>query len=259
MIIVSATAATPSAAGSDWRRVGEKAGRCTRPSKEGKMARLKIHSVTQILMLVVFCVAPAMMGLALRNKNTSDPKPSRLPTLQQSDEKVIKRQQRQNEPIELSDLSVQNINVLLNEKINVNTLPDNKSWLKNLQFTIKNKSGKQITYIHYSIVFPQAIIKGGVAVYTKDVGVSPPSLLGGRKNIKPLAINPEDTFKVTLSDSDLTWINNFLSDATLQLADVTEVNLRIDVFVVEDGMKWDSGYWYKPNPSKPSGYERMEQ
>jgi hypothetical protein len=110
------------------------------------MARLKIHSVTQILVLVVVCVASAMNGFALRNKNTSDPKPSRPPTLQQSDEKVVERQRHQNEPFEISDLSVQTTNVLLGEKFNVSKLPESRDWLKDLQFTIKNKSDKQITY-----------------------------------------------------------------------------------------------------------------
>jgi len=108
------------------------------------MARLKIHSVTQILLLVVVCVTSAVIGFALRNNNASDPKPNQPSTLQQSDEKVIDRQRNQNEPFEISDLSVQSTNVLLGETLDVRKLPESRDWLKDLQFTIKNKSDKQI-------------------------------------------------------------------------------------------------------------------
>lgn len=215
------------------------------------MARLKVRSVIQILVLIAICGVSAMIGFALRNNNASDPK--------QSDEKVIERQRHQNEPFEVSDLRVQATSVLLGEKLNVRTLPENRDWLKDLQFAIKNKSDKLITYFVYSLIFPQAIISGGQLVYTMDAGIPPPHRQGITENAKPLVINSEGTFKVAISDKDLTMINKVLSRAGLQLADLTKVTLRIEVIILEDGMKWDGGYWYKPNLSAPGKYERINQ
>jgi hypothetical protein len=223
------------------------------------MARLKVRSVIQIIVLFAVCVASAIIGYALRNNNAGNSNPNQPSALQQSDEKVIDWQRHQNEPFEVSDLSVQATSVILGEKLNVRTLPENRNWLKDLQFAIKNESDKQITYLAYSLIFPQAIISGGQLVYTLDVGVPPSPLKSMTGNTKPLVIHPEDKFKVTLSDMDLTLINKILSRSGLHLADLTRVTLRIETIILGDGMKWDGGYFYKPDTSTPGKYERINQ
>jgi hypothetical protein len=91
-------------------------------------------------------------------------------------EKVIERQRHQNEPFEVSELSVQATTIQLGGKLDVRTLSENKNWLKNLQYAIKNTSDRRITYIAHSLIFPQALINGGQMVYTMDVGVPPSPL-----------------------------------------------------------------------------------
>jgi hypothetical protein len=178
--------------------------------------------------------------------------------LQQSDEKVIERQRHQNEPFEISDLSVQATNVLLGEKFNISKIPESRDWLKDLQFTIKNKSDKQITYFVYSLRFPQGVIHGGQLLNPMDVGV-PPSPLRSITENKPLVINSEDTFKVALPDKELTLIKKVLSREGHDLADLTTVILRIEFIIYEDGMRWEGGHWYKPNLIEPGKYERIDQ
>src|SRR5215470_4933465 len=155
------------------------------------MARLKIHSVTQILVLVVVCVAFAMMGFALRNKNTSGPKPSRPPTSQQSDEKVIERQEFPSEPFDIGDLSVKEVQILPGQKFNVRTVAESEEWLDNLKFTIKNKWDKQIIFIHIDLLFPETFAAGSPLMKGKiDIGVHPQATGNAKRFGKSLSLNP---------------------------------------------------------------------
>ena len=115
---------------------------------------------------------------------------------------------------------------------------------------------KRSAFFVYSLRFPQALINGGQLLNPMDVGVAPAPLRSITDN-KPLVINPEDIFKVALSDKELTLINKVLSREGLNLADLTRVTFRIEAIIYEDGMRWDGGHWYKPNPGAPGKYERI--
>lgn len=83
------------------------------------MAKKRSVLVLQLCGLFLVCVLSAIVGIALRRSSGSVGNNSRQLAVQQPDEKVIKRQQHENEPFEISDVSIQNVNVLFGEKLNV--------------------------------------------------------------------------------------------------------------------------------------------
>ena len=95
------------------------------------MAGLKKRSVIQFPALFIVCIASAVIVFALRNNNISATNHGNPLAAQQSDEKVIERQE-------------------------------------NLEFTIKNTTDKQITYINYILEFTETGVGRPMMQYVLD-------------------------------------------------------------------------------------------
>ncbi|MBO0861870.1 MAG: hypothetical protein J2P21_25950 [Chloracidobacterium sp.] len=90
-----------------------------------------------------------------------------------------------------------------------------------------------------------------------DVGV-PPSPIKSITENKPIFMHPEDLLRVILPDKHLTAISKTLSKHGYNFPDLTQVIFRIEEIIYEDGMMWDAGHWYKPNPNEPGKYVRID-
>lgn len=225
------------------------------------MAKLNASRILQVGVLLIVCIASILLGYAMRdNEVVAGKTPSK-----QSQEKVITRKEDTNEPFELSNLSVKNVEIGLHQKFDAFSLVENgggqaEDWLENLKFTIKNKSGKQMTYINLDLVFPETEIIGGRILYDINLGLPPKAILGNTKmDGTPLTINPNDVFIFTLSDRQLKVIKQGLSLKGFQLANLTKVIIVIDYIIFDDGMKWQQGLWYKQNPDGSNKYLRVDQ
>ena len=227
------------------------------------MARLKVRSVIQILVLFAVCVASAMIGFALRNYNAGAHNPNQPLALQQSDEKVIEITEFPKKPFEVGDLSVKEVNILPGQKLNVTTLAESDGWLDDLKFTIKNKWDKQIIYIKIDLEFPETFAAGRPLMKGKlDVGVHPQATGNAKRFGKPIALNPGETFTYTLSKQWLTEIKKFLEQDGFQLANLNKASIRISNIFFNDGTVWVEGNWFRHNPNNsaaPGGYERINQ
>ena len=202
-----------------------------------------------------------MLGLTLRvtKVTMANSNPSKL--LQQSDEKTIEKVEFPDEPFEFSDLSIQNVKIHLRQKISINSLIEKSGgraddWLENLKFTLKNTSGKRITYVAVELDFPETTANGPMMVYNQlSLGVRPRATEDDRKRATALRLEPGETVTFTLSAKDLQVIKQFLAVRNYELADINNVTIRIDRLIFDDGMKWQIGRFYKLNPDKPTGYE----
>jgi hypothetical protein len=225
------------------------------------MSKSNINHFREIIIIMVTCAISATLGFVLRANKVAVANVSSARLLQQSDEKTIERTQFPNEPFEFSNLSIQNTKISPRQKISVHSLIEKSggnidSWMENLKFTLKNITDKRITYIAIELDFPETKVNGPMMVYNQlGIGIPPYATEDLRNHATPLILEPSDTIRFTLSAKDLQVIKQFLSVRNFQLANINNIVIRVDHLIFDDGMKWQIGRFYKPNPNKPSGYE----
>ncbi|MGA9772434.1 MAG: hypothetical protein WBV94_25600 [Blastocatellia bacterium] len=225
------------------------------------MANLKTHRINQTVLLLAVCAISAMFGFALRDNETVAAKSYPPILLQQSDEKVIETYERDDDLLEFGNLSVKNTRIVPYQKFSANLLAEKgggqaEDWLENLEFSLRNKSDKQIIYIQVELQFPDTATNGGLLMVYREfcIGIHPKS--GSTlKNIRPLALNPGATTTATLSRDHLQRIKNFVGLKNFQLTDINKVVVKILAVIFDDGVMWSSGHYFRANPAAPGGYE----
>lgn len=196
----------------------------------------------------------------------------------QSDKKVVEKARYDNEPFEIVDLGVKNVKITSRERIVPNgftKVPRDsyefsaesvakdgvgqaEDWLENLEFTIKNKSDKQITYIGLSIQFPETEVNGPIMVHNSHIGIHPKGLTERTTQSTPLALVPGDTVVFNLSSQQLKLMKDFLALKKFQLAGLNKAVIRMETMIFEDGIMWSAGHYYRPSSSAPGGYTRID-
>jgi len=222
------------------------------------MARLRGKSIKESIAVLLVCVGAAILGLAFGRTHPITAKAA--PSSQGSDEKRIERKQFPREPFRVGDLSVRKIRVGPSGRFNARSLAEEaggsvEDWLENLVFTITNSSNKRMTYINVELDFPETTSNGPMMVYNQlGIGVHPEDRL---KNGTQLGLDPGDTATFAPSAERIRLLKQFLAGRNFQLADLTQVTIRIDYIIFGDGMRWSQGEYYKPNPAAPGGFERI--
>jgi hypothetical protein len=94
---------------------------------------------------------------------------------------LIEVSERPDELIEFGNLRVKDVQITSSRKFNAATVAVKsgrqiEDWLENLEFSIRNKSDKQITYIQFELQFPDTGVTGPLMVYREfGIGVHPQS------------------------------------------------------------------------------------
>lgn len=227
------------------------------------MFKLKAVQFKEVTLLILVCVFSSALGSALRPNKTAIANSSPLKLLQQSDEKTIEKAEFDNEPFKFSDVSVQSTKISLNQKFNIKSLIEKSggnvdSWLEHLEFTLKNTSGKRITYIAIALDFPETKANGPMMVYNQLVkGVPPHANEDPIKHTTPLVFEHDSTITFILTPQHLQSIKSFLAVRNFKLEEISKVVITVDYLIFDDGMKWQIGRFYKPNSNRPSGYEQV--
>ena len=76
---------------------------------------------------------------------------------------------------------------------------------------------------------------------------------------EPLLLEAGGVTTLTLSAQQLKALRDFLGLRKFQLADLNKAVLRMTSIFYEDGTMWSQGNYYRPNPDKPGGYEKLVQ
>lgn len=230
------------------------------------MAKPRANRFNEAVLLIAVCAVSATLGFVLRPNKVASAKAYPPALLRQSDDKIIEINERPDELLEFSNLRVKNVKVTPGHRFSAQSIAANSNgqaedWLENLEFRLENKSDKQITYILFELQFPDTEINGPLMVYS-DWGIGIPPRQSGnsvRSNGQPLALNPGETTTVALSDQILQRIKQFIGLRGFQLNDMNRIVVKTFYVIFNDGMKWSMGFYYKPNPGRPSGYERITQ
>jgi len=226
------------------------------------MARLRRNHVSKIVIALVVCTGSAMIGFVLGNAKVMTGKASTPLLSRQSDEKEIDRYERPGEPFEFGNLNVKRTKVDLRQKFSAKSLAQSgggqpEDWLENLEFSLKNKLGKQITFILVQLQFPETEVNGPKMVYNLHMGIPVAASESEQKSASPLALEPGNKVVFTLSSEELKLLRQFLAIRHFELANLNKMVIRVVSVIFDDGMKWEMDYYFKPNPSLPSRYERV--
>jgi hypothetical protein len=204
----------------------------------------------------------------LREDKTSIPKSNNKLVIQQSDEKVIERQKYRYEPFEFGELSVKKTKISPSQKLSARALAENgggsvEDWLENLEFSFKNTSDKQITFLDLELAFPETGEGRPLMMYVLSMGIHPTASENTMKYGTPFALDPGGVLSFKLSADKLEMIKKFLVQGGFYLGNLNKATIRIDYIYFADGTKWNQGALYKPlpgenpGPGKPGKYERV--
>ncbi|HEY3136439.1 MAG TPA: hypothetical protein VGL29_10465 [Blastocatellia bacterium] len=226
------------------------------------MPKLRASRIRETVILVAVCVGAAMLGFILRTSHTVAAKNSR-PPLQKPDEKVIERREFLNEPFQFGGLTVKKVGILPGRKFSLTSIAKNGAevddWLEDLTFTLENTSAKRITYVDVELDFPETQGDRPMMV-VNQLGIGrPPYGHEWTKQIAPLMLEPGDKLTFNLSAQQLQMIKDFLALRKFQLKQLSRVIIRLGYLIFDDGIKWEIGRYYRPNPNAPGGYERISQ
>jgi hypothetical protein len=188
--------------------------------------------------LVVVCLSGWTNLVVQRNKKT-----------------IIRRLSILKYPVELSfelkgQLLTSNETVLSAEGIRTNEFDADADWLKDFSLSLKNTSGKTITYTQVNLFFPEANWNGRVAMQQIHLGVDP-----DRKFSRPeLRLAPNESLKIPLAaryDDIRTLVKTTGSGFAIENLSKVEVEFHAALF--DDGTLFQTGTWYRRNadPNDP--------
>jgi len=229
------------------------------------MARSKGNRANHALAALAVCAAAAGLGLALRSNRIPAVASSVTPTSQPPDMKVIVKESRPNEPLEFSDLRVHNVETPSGKPFIASALPhlgkgQPEDWLDALHYTLKNTTDKRMTFILTELQFPETMSTGPLMVYNRlGIGIPPFKPMPPEyESNKPLSLDPGDTVTFQLSPAQLEAIKGFIGLRNFRLADLSKATIKITYVIFDDGTKWDMGHYFRPNPSAPHVWERID-
>jgi len=152
-----------------------------------------------------------------------------------------------NEPFEITEVFDRGERHPIGETFSRN----DKEWLQDFKFRLKNKSGKQIIYIGWQLEFPETAQSGSVMAYPSNYG--PNQYRKPKDYEKEVPIAPGDTVELGYTPKDLVQLKAFVEKRHL-LQSLTRADIRIIAIHYGDGTGWDSGITTKQDPQNSTRY-----
>ena len=229
------------------------------------MPKFKTKLTSEATILVSVCIGAAMLGFALGITEPARATSSAPLSSYQSDEKSISIVVRDDELVEFGDLGVRRSKVTPNRKFSLKSLgiepgKQGDDWIESLEFSIKNKSDKQITSIVFELQFPDTEFNGPLMGFRGlSLGLPPNVPQNPHNQVQPLILQRDAKSTFQLSTSELQRIKDFLALRKFHISDLNTLVIKVLYLTFDDDTKWSSGHFYRANPSAPGGYERIPQ
>ena len=170
-------------------------------------------------------------------QNLQAPKPK-------ADKYIGKYRTYPNEPVLVTDLTVNGMQHQINSKVAAG-----EDWLNGLTFKVKNISSKNIVYIYVSLFFPETkAITANVVAFHLRYGADP-RLEAASTTEKP--IKPEEAAEFVISDA---FYQNLKRGFGTKITPIRNINaVQIDVLrvVFDDDTGWATGAFQHRDPNNP--------
>ena len=151
-------------------------------------------------------------------------------------------------PIEVFDLQVKDRGVSFNKAFEADA-----DWLKGVSLKIKNNSEKTIVCIYMAVIFRETA--PAPMMYPKYFGR--PTNTSVKPKGQPLELKPGEVLTVSLAD-EFEGLKRAVEHRR-PVDSVNVVELAITRAYFEDGMMWDLGELYRPDPGNPGEWLLVEQ
>jgi hypothetical protein len=135
--------------------------------------------------------------------------------------------------------------VLLDQAIRTNEFDADADWLKDFTISLKNTSGKTITYIVLNLRFPEVTRNGGAALHQVFLGMDP-----DRKFSRPeLQLAPNEVLDIPLAsryDAIKRLVKTVGPDFAFE--NLSKVEVAFQAALLDDETLFETGTWYRRNP-----------
>jgi hypothetical protein len=171
-------------------------------------------------------------------------------TLRQNQERLIKQKSWKNEPVKISKLKIKGKGFAMGQKF-----LEEDDWLKNLTISVKNVSGKNITFLSLTLDFPKPEDSTEVpAAFSIEYGRNPlfPANVVWPDSLKPIADG--ETKDLTLSDTEYSTLRDLLSETNYP-ASIKRMDIILGDIVFDDGTKWSGGAWFRRDSNDPTRWK----
>jgi hypothetical protein len=171
------------------------------------------------------------------------------PVIQRNKKTIIRRLTILKNPVELSfklkgQLLTSKETVLPDEGIRTNELNADADWLKDFAISLKNTSGKTITYVQVNLHFPEVIRNGRTAMQQIYLGVDPDRMFSRAE----LRLEPNESLEIPLAaryDDIRTLVKAAGSGFPIENLSKVEVEFHAALFA--DETLFETGTWYRRN------------
>jgi hypothetical protein len=184
----------------------------------------------------------------------------------QDTERIIKRTQIRNAPVELVDVKLSGQSLLAKESVNIARstvvwkelkFRADDDWLKGLQFTFKNVSGKPIVAmsVAFLIKIPNSESRWSLPL-TPSLKL-PPHLQRGRPETETLP--PDQNVEFAIRLSELGRIEEMVRSVGATIHGVSAVELRIGHVQFDYDNSWNNGVRLRRDPGDPNKWTPVGQ
>lgn len=190
--------------------------------------------------LVIAALPLILACFALVHITSSQKKPT------PKQDRVMKHQASTEDPIKI--IKVKNKGALIN--VTGNTLADD-DWLKGLTVSVKNTSGKFISFVELELHFvgPEKPVGEVFSIYPIIYGTPLPPPEPSSVEVANI-IAPGEIFDVVLADDEYERLRTFL-DRTNYPKSIKDVELKIYEVIFNDNTKWTAGSLFRRDPNNP--------
>jgi len=185
------------------------------------------------------------------------------PFVQTNKKTIIRRLTIVKYPVELSfKLKGQSLTSketeLLNEGIRANDFDAGADWLKDFAISVKNTSGKTITYMQVNLRFPEVIWNGWIRRQEIRVGVDPDRIFSGPE----LRLAPNESLEIPLA-TKYDDIRTLLKSAGsgFPIENLSKMEIEFQAALLEDETLFLAGVWYRrsADPNHPRRWDPIKE
>jgi hypothetical protein len=184
------------------------------------------------------------------------------PFFQPNKKTIIRRLTITKYPVELSfKLKGQPLTaketVLLDEGIRTDEFDGDADWLKDFTISVKNTSGKTITYVHVDLRFPEIIWKAWVRKQEIELGVDPNRLVSRSE----LRLAPNESLEIPLAtryDDIRTLVKSEGSGFFIE--NLSKMEIEFQAALLDDETLFLAGVWYRrgADPNHPNRWNPIK-
>lgn len=124
-----------------------------------------------------------------------------------------------------------------------------KDWLKGLAVTYKNTASKPIASATIYIAFPETKGTGSIVTYSLRFGPTVKAALNGERTD---LIQPGETFTVSVDESRLPKLKDYLVGQRQSLDLLNKVELSAGFILYDDNTGWTAGSFRIQDPNRPN-------